>query len=347
MKSREKLVALCKGKNVHIATHWDCDGVTSGALLFHLLKPYAKRLSTVSKGDVFLIYAKDCPNDADIIICSDIQPSQELDPNKVIYIDHHPHEYSDSYLLSLHDDAAQSCSMLIWQELLSDTKDPYYLFLVLLGYFGDSGNKDLIPIELLLRAREHFPHLLESKQSTFNDGTYYPIELFVSLFNTGKRMHWSGRVPLELLKSINNYQDITQNRHPLVDELQRYKIELRQLYNMKIDLQSTEKFDYAIIECDKNIQGVICSRYMKTKPIVVLNKLGDKVIASMRVPEQLDFDAGGFLSQFKAHDANMIGGGHEKAGGITFDAKHLDLFVEHLKHGPTLEKSYGKTKPIH
>lgn len=332
MKSREKLLALCKGKNVHIATHWDCDGVTSGALLFHLIKPYAKRMSTISKGDVFLIHAKDCPADADIIICSDIQPSAELDPNKVIYIDHHPHENSEQFLLAIHDDKVQSCSMLIWQELLSDTHDPYYMFLVLLGYFGDSGNKNLIPPELYLRARQHFPHLLEERQSSFNEGTYLGIELFVSMFNTGKRMHWSGKVPLELLKSISDYQDITLNRHPLVDELQRYKLELRQLYNMKIDLKETEQFDYAIIECDKNIQGVICSRYMKDKPIVVLNKLKDKVIASMRVPELVDFDAGAFLSQFKAHDSSMIGGGHEKAGGITFDAEHLPHFILHLQN---------------
>ena len=68
----QELVDHVKGKHLHIATHWDCDGVTSGAILYHLLKPHAGKITTISKGDVFQIFNKDCPAEADVIICSDI-----------------------------------------------------------------------------------------------------------------------------------------------------------------------------------------------------------------------------------------------------------------------------------
>ncbi|HLP80169.1 MAG TPA: DHH family phosphoesterase [Acidobacteriota bacterium] len=334
MELKERFLSLISGKKVHIATHWDCDGVTSGGLLYHIVKPHAASVTTISKGDVFLILPQDVPADADIIICSDIQPSQELDPNKVIYIDHHPHEFSDNYLLSIHDVKSQSCTMVIWEKLISDTNNPYFIFLTLLGYFGDSGNPNLIPAELQVRAKAHFPHLLEPRMSQFSDKTYVGLELFVSLFNTGKRMHWSGHVPLELLKAVSNYQDITLNRHPLVDELNRYKLELRRLYDQKVEFKETQQFDYAVIQCDKNIQGVLCSRYMQDKPIVVLNQYKGKVIASMRVPEHVEFDAGAFLSSFKKFSPDILGGGHEKAGGITFDGTNLQTFLKFLnEHG--------------
>ncbi|MFT4312194.1 MAG: DHH family phosphoesterase [Candidatus Woesearchaeota archaeon] len=327
---------LVKDKRVVIATHWDCDGVTSGALLYHMIKDVCQSVRTVSKGDVFEIRQQDIDEidpAAQIIICSDIQPSRELDLDTVIYIDHHPCEYADEMLLSLYDPQCQSCSFLIWDKLLKDTTDSYMIFLVLLGYFGDSGKFEQLPVDLQIRAHELLGSLLEKKQSRYSNDAYYKIELFVSLFNTGKRMHWNGEVPLALLKSVQSFEDIIYSRHPLVEELQRYKMHLRQHYNKKYRISQLGDIDYAIIECDCNIQGVICSRYMKEKPIVVLNKYKGNIIASMRVPEELEFDAGGFLSAVKEHIPDVVGGGHEKAGGITFEQKYLDVFLEYLENG--------------
>lgn len=332
----KQLIDLTKGKHVHIATHWDCDGVTSGAILYHLLKPHAGKLTTISKGDVFQVFERDCPSEAEVIICSDIQPSAELDPKKVIYIDHHPLELEADFLMEIHDIEIQSCSLLIWDKLMPETKDPFMLFLTLLGYFGDSGKFKDAPIELQVIAQETFPNMLEERTSSFG-GTYNKIQLYVSMFNTGKRMHWNGDIPLTLLKSINNYHDIIFRRHPLVNELERYKLTLRKYYNEEYEFVDTNHFHYAIIECDKNIQGVICSRYMKDKPIIVLNKLKGNVIASMRVPDDLDFDAGAFLARSKTILPDVVGGGHEKAGGITFEEKHLDSFIEYLKSSTLTE----------
>ena len=51
----------------------------------------------------------------------------------------------------------------------------------------------------------------------------------------------------------------------------------------------------------------------------------------MRVPDDLAFDAGAFLSSFKDTVPEIIGGGHEKAGGITFHLDHLDTFLAFLE----------------
>ncbi len=332
---RERFLKLIQNKHVHIATHWDCDGVSSGAILYHICKQNgAKTITTTSKGEEFLVYERDTHPDADIIICSDIQPSPELDPNKVIYIDHHPIDTSDQYLLSIHNTEIQSCSLLIWEKLIPQTQDPYLLFLSMLGYYGDSGKTDELPIELYVRAKDHFPQLLTEKPS-FGGGTYNAVQSYVSMFNTGKRMHWNGLVPLELLKQISTVEELILKKHPLVDELNRYKLELRSYYNRKVDFTETNHFQYAIIECDKNIQGVICSRYLKEKPTIVINKYKQNGIASMRVPDHIEFDAGSFLSKFKEVDPDIIGGGHEKAGGITFKIEQLDKFIAFLEsHTP-------------
>lgn len=325
-----KLVAHVKDKHVHIATHWDCDGVTSGALLYHLLKPHAKKITTISKGEVFEVLQQDVPSEADIVICSDIQPSMELDPLTTIYIDHHPFDRSDDLLLSIRDDQIQSCSLLIHNKLICDTKNSYYLFLTLLGYFGDSGDFNQLSPDLQIAAKEHFGHLLEKRTSRAGN-SYYPLQLYVSMFNTGKRIHWNGFVPLELLKSVTDYKDILLGKHPLVQELERYKLQLRQYYNMQMEVTAATHVDYALIECDKNVQGVLCSRYLKNKPIVVMNKYKGNIIASMRVPDSLEFDAGAFLSKAKEIVQSPVGGGHEKAGGITFSQDHLNEFIAYLE----------------
>lgn len=336
MEKRDKLISLVTGKNVFLATHWDADGVTSGAMIYHMIKDYAKSISTLSKGDVFTITKEDISDNQDIIICTDIHASPSLDPKKVIYIDHHPCDNHDDFLMVIHDEHIQSCSLLIWQELLHDTDDPYNIFLTLLGYFGDNGDRENIPVELHMKANELLKtktrygihNLMEKKNSYYSEGYYYEIERFVSALNTGKRMNWSGDIPFELLRSIDNFRDFIYNKHPIAKQLQLYRQELKDYYGMKIDVKDLDKIQYSIISCDKNIQGVLCARYMKDKPIIVINKLSDKVIASMRVPDKLFFDAGGFLSKFQDHMETVVGGGHEKAGGVTFELREFDKFIE-------------------
>ena len=85
-----KILELTKGKEVFIATHYDADGITSGAIIYHLIKNNASKINTTSKGLVFRIEPEDISGNPDVIICTDIKPSQNLDPKKVIYIDHHP-----------------------------------------------------------------------------------------------------------------------------------------------------------------------------------------------------------------------------------------------------------------
>ena len=59
MNKKQKLISLVKDKKVMIATHWDADGVTSGALLYHIIKGHAKEIHTISKGEVFRIRKED------------------------------------------------------------------------------------------------------------------------------------------------------------------------------------------------------------------------------------------------------------------------------------------------
>lgn len=336
MSFRDELIGHVTGKNVFLATHWDADGVTSGALIYHMIKKYAKSIQTLSKGDVFTITKEDVALNVDIIICTDIHAGRDLDPKKVIYIDHHPSMDHDNFLMAIHDEHIQSCSLLIWQEFLQDTNDPYNIFLTLLGYFGDNGDRESIPLELHMKANELLKtdtkygvhDLMSKKNSRFSEGYYYEIERFVSALNTGKRMNWSGDIPFQCLCQIDNFRDFIYNRHPFAQQLQLYRQELRDYYSMKIDVKDLNHIQYSMISCDKNIQGVLCARYMKDKPIMVMNKLNDKVIASMRVPDNLDFDAGKYLSEFGNHMTTVVGGGHEKAGGVTFESHELDKFIE-------------------
>ena len=337
----DKLISLVKDKNVFLATHWDCDGVTSGALLYHLIKDHAKSIATLSKGDVFLVTPEDIEqntkeNMPDIIICTDIRPSPDLITMKnepfVISIDHHPNEEEiNLYPFSIYDTDAKSCSLLIWKELIPKTSNPYFIFLTLLGYFGDGGLKEELPESLLKKAKEIIPELIKEKPSRFNNSTYWEIERFVSGMNVGKRVFWSGELPLELLKDISHYDSFIYNKHPIASELMDIKQELRQLYSMNLDFHELDKLKYAIIESDKNIQGVLCAKHMQNKPILVMNKINSKVMGSMRSPSGMDFDAGEFLSQFNSSIETYQGGGHKEAGGFTLDESHFDEFLNMLK----------------
>ena len=343
MNKRDILIRHIRGKKVFLGTHWDADGVCSGALIYHLIKDHAKEVQTASKGELFLIQKEDIKGNPDIIICTDIHPSAELDPKKVIYIDHHPAEGNEEYLMAIHDEKTQSCTLLIWHELLQGIKDPYMIFLTLIGYFGDKGNREEIPLDLqilandLLKVKTAFGehNLMERKQSFYEEGYYYEIERYVSSLNSGKRMDWTGDVPLELLKCIDNFKPFIYNYHPIAQQLKEYRFLLRELYSTKIKIKDAGEIQYALINSDKNIQGVLCAKNMKDKPLMVINRRNGKAIASMRVPDNLDFDAGKFLESFNQQIPSFTGGGHEKAAGLTLDYKDLDLFLSMLEGSQT------------
>ena len=326
----DRLQKLVEGKKVDLVCHWDTDGVTSGAILYHLIKDKASSISTLSKGDVFSVLKEDVNNDAEVIICADIAPSDELEEQKVIYIDHHPIENKENFLMSVHDENIQSCSLIIWQDIIPETNNPYFIFLTLLGYFGDGGSREEIPPELQIKANEVIPEMMNKYNSFFGSGYFYNIERYVSALNTGKRMLWKGDVPLSLLTDIENYEDFTKGRHHTAQLLETFKSELKCLYNMKIDIKKAKNFDYSIIECNANIQGVLCARYIKDKPIIVMNQINGNVIGSMRVPEEMEFDAGEFLNNFNKKFSTYIGGGHEKAGGFTISQNEFSDFLNDL-----------------
>ena len=327
---KEELINLVKGKKVQIVCHWDADGVCSGALIYHIIKDHADEVFATSKGDVFIVTPEDVNEQAELIICADIAPGLELDPQKVIYIDHHPNANKDLFLKTIHNDNEQSCTLLIYNEIIPDTENPYDIFLVLLGYFGDGGNRDEIPLELHMKANKHMPKLMQKRDSMFSNGYYYPIERYVSALNTGKRMLWKGDVPLSLLIDIEHYEPFINGTHHTAQLLETFKRELKELYNMNIELNETDKFHYSIIECKANVQGVLCARHIKDKPIIVMNKVNGNVIGSMRVPDHVDFDAGKFLSQFNGKIDSYVGGGHEKAGGFTLKFEDFEEFSKLL-----------------
>lgn len=329
----KRLLELVKGKDVFLGTHWDADGITSGAMVYHLIKDHAKSIRTISKGHVFRIEKKDVSEDADIVICTDIPPAPDMD-RPVIYIDHHPMDEDDGktdFLLKAHDPEAQSCSLVVWENFIKGTDDPYFVLLTLLGFFGDGGDNNSIPAELELKAAELFPELMVRRDSFYSDKPYLEIERFVSRLNTGKRMHWSGEVPLALFTSIDSIEPFIQGIHPLARELDEYRRKLRNFYSMSVKIESFDHVDVIRIDCDKNIQGVLCARHMKNRPIIAFNRYNGSVMGSMRVPEELDFDAGAYLESFNGKIPGYVGGGHEKAGGLSLPAEHFEAFMELLQ----------------
>ncbi|MFH1972700.1 MAG: DHH family phosphoesterase [archaeon] len=325
----EKLKEIVRNKRVKLCCHWDADGVSSGALIYHIIKDEVESITTISKGKKFIIEKEDI-GDEEVIICVDIQPGDIFD-RQIIYIDHHPSDLTKKYSFLLHDEQSQSCSLLIYQKLITDKTNPYFIFLTLLGYFGDQGKKENIPKELKINANNFIPDLMVKKQSYYDDGNYLEIEKYVSMLNTGKRKNWSGDIPLELLKCIETYEPMIYNLHPIAQQLQDYKKELRDLYSKKHEIKEINGIDIVILSSDKNIQGVIAARNIKNKPILVVNQLNNEMIGSMRVPDNLDFNAGKFLDSFNGKLPSYLGGGHEKAGGFTLDIKEFNDLIELIK----------------
>ncbi|MEM1988920.1 MAG: DHH family phosphoesterase [Candidatus Woesearchaeota archaeon] len=331
----KQFIETVKNKNVFIATHWDADGVSSGAIIYHFIKRYSNITGLLSKGVVFRINDEDLNDNYDLVIVSDIMPG-DLDKNKVIYIDHHPNE--ENYLIKIHDEKEQSTTLVLWKNLIYPAilnneikieEIPYFVFLTLLGYFGDNGDEDNLPIDLYVIAKEALPNLMQWKE--YYGRSILEIEKYISLLNIGKRKHWDGMLPLQMLVTSTRVEDIIFELNPLVKELNNMKSELRESYKLDVELIELKNLSIGIIESDYNIQGVLCARLMKDKPILIINKYMDYAIGSLRVPENVDFDAGEFLRKISKELDILEGGGHEKAAGITFWQKDLDLFLKKVK----------------
>ncbi len=346
----KELLNLVRGKRVFIATHWDADGISTGAMLYHTLKNHAANIRTLSKGKIFRIEGSDIPHDVDYVICTDVQPAATI-RQPVIYIDHHPYEtdgqkgLKETFALKIYDTSYQSSSYLCWDRVMQQTEEPYLLFLCLLGFFGDAGKANQLPAELERKALRAFPELMAP--TVWPDGRMcLEIEKYVSSINVGKRMHWNGTVPFELLKSIERYEDFINEVHPLARDIASYKRELRHLYSMDVVVEDLGPLHLINIECPRNIQGVLCARHMDGKPILVLNKYDEQnVMGSMRVPEENQFDAGSFLQGLMGSVAGLLGGGHEKAGGVSFPAIALPQFYDAVNRAISEQYAAPKLSP--
>lgn len=327
------LINLVRDKKVDLISHWDCDGVTSGSIIYKIIKPYAKSINKKTKGEIFIVEKKDTNEESDVIICVDIPASKELLEKKdVILIDHHPNEFIDLAKYSVYDKDKQSCSLLIFEKLLNNKLkvDNNIVFLSLLGYFGDGGSNKDIPVELQIIANELIPDMMKKNQSYYSNDYYIEIEKFVSLMNIGKRVSWSGDLPLELLCDMNDYHDLTNYKHPISRELLNEKKELNKLYNTEHKITDLGHLHLIEIECEKNIQGVICARHMKDKPIIVINSNSRNVMASIRAPNDSKHDVGKYLNRISNKIPGIIAGGHEKAGGASINRNNYDIFKKAL-----------------
>ena len=136
---------------------------------------------------------------------------------------------------------------------------------------------------------------------------------------------------LAALASPEDHDLFVKRIHPIAEELEHYRKELGRLYRMDIERVELKDIDYAVIKSNRNVQGVLCARHMQGRPILILNRFNGNVIGSMRVPDDREFDAGRFLNQFNGMIPTFLGGGHEKAGGFTFEQKHFKTFIDRLE----------------
>lgn len=348
MSVKDEFLDLVRGKKVILATHWDADGVSSGALVNHLIKDEVAQIKTISKGEVFLITPDDIADlgEYDYVICTDIKPSLRLPHEKVIYFDHHPNENHDMFKLTIFDDTYQSCSLLIYDKLMEFEQSPIAVFCAMLGFFGDGGKIENLPTEVLVIANDLIPEYLEERQSYYNKSTYMVIQSMVSSLNVGKRKDWSGKVCLDFLMNVEHPKMFSVI--PEYDKIKKYKEELRVLYNQPVDIKKYNNVDLVMLESPYNIQGVICARHMTHDPIMSINKRGDWHVGSMRVPDAHDLDAGVFLEHISDNIKTFEGGGHEKAGGFRFKPEELDEVLDfisgidhrEMKSNPNRKSSY-------
>jgi len=327
----ENLKKFVKNKVVTIAGHYDCDGLTSAALIYHTIKTWARKVNFVSKGLPYSVMTEDLPKGTEKIICTDIKPNKELPPSKTFYIDHHLNPDYWQVKHAIYDENAQSCADLIFQELLSNTKDPYLVFLSLLGYFGDCGKKENIPQALLGKAKELIPEMLKENVNQSDNSKYLEIQKYVSGINIGKRMLWNADLILTMLCETNNLNDFLNQKHPYHERINQLKKELKRFKKHKLTPKRGSQIDFSVIKSEHNLQGLLASSNLDNNPLLVLNNKDGTMIGSLRVPDQLDFDANKYIQELKKNMKDITGGGHEKAAGISFPTEKLEEFIKLLR----------------
>lgn len=308
-----------KGKKVLIIAHWDCDGVCSGAMLYHIVKEHANHVSYKTLGEQFYIPKEEFRDEYDYIICVDMQPQPSIVDERILYIDHHPTTHLSNYRHYIHDENAQSCTELLWNtfhtsQIIPANKRAYFALLTLLGFISDGGVID----DVVQSLKEYIPKTVS-------------LFTYISLLNTPKRIHWNGDMALEVLCELDSPVDIFNYNHPNLQKFQSYKNILQEYYKKEYICQSKGKFDVLIIREPYNIQGVLCAKHKSQRPIIVINTYRKRCIGSLRISADENIDAGAFLEQFSTTISEWIGGGHEKAGGFSFASDQLDIFLETLK----------------
>ena len=245
-----------------------------------------------------------------------MQPDPSIQDNRIIYVDHHFTDKAQEYAYTLYDDSAQSCSLILWDYVCQQniSFSSIIPFCAVLGFISDGGSVQTLP-----RTLRPFTEHIDS---------FFP---YISLLNTPKRMHWNGDESVRLLCEIDSKEDFLQGSHTLIQKLESYKDILQAYYAKSFEVKSYSQIDFVQIEEPYNIQGVLCAKYMKKHPIIVMNKHMNRCIGSLRVPQNSTFDAGEFLRNMQEYIPEFIGGGHEKAAGFSFPEIYLDQFVQYIK----------------
>lgn len=322
MKDRETLLSLIKGKKVHISMDWDADGVAAGALICHLLSAYSTITYSASR------YATAFPK-SDYYIFIDRKPRENIPPKKVILIDHHFYKLEKKPIFILQE-KAQSSTIIVYNKLVKDTKDPFVIFLILLGYFGDYGKREKIPNSLLTHAKKLLPELMILEKEKY--GTRYKIEKYVSTLNIGKRTRWSGQLPFELLRAITEYKELTQKKHPIAKELDALRNTLKEIPNIKVHLEDKKNVLFGEIKHEANIQGWLCRKYLKTKPVLIINTHKKLIHGSLRVPDNIEFNAEEYIKKIAQKIPSTESGGHKKAAGFRTSYKNIDKLKEIISY---------------
>lgn len=334
-KNFDELKDLCKNKIIAIGCHYDADGVSSGALLFNLLKKFeTKEILTVSSDEKFIISKNQFEKEADIYIITDINPAEDIPSKKLIYLDHHPlqTQMDGEIMWNLSDESQTSASILIFKSFLLWTLEDLYdyemeTFFMLTGFTGDMGDPiNNLDTNLYDSIENYFPYLL--KFSEFNGKINLFIEKFRSYFNLGKRFGWDGNLILEDLKNFDNYKGI--ERFFLYDD--KYvviKEELKNLYSKDYNLVETENIIFTKIDVNEhyNIVGVIASRINSDtkKTAIAIQKKNGVYKGSMR-STKID------CNEFVNNCPIIEGAGHQDAAGFEIEEDKIKDFIDYIKN---------------
>ena len=198
------------------------------------------------------------------------------------------------------------------------------VFLALLGYYGDSGKTENITPHLLSKAQKLIPEMLEK-----GNRTYCEIQKYVSYANVGMRMQWNANFILEMLCETNSLKDFLAKKHSAHKKIEALKKELRELKNFPVNIMHGRLVDYAVINCQVNIQGMLAAQNTKDRPLLVLNRHNGMAVGSLRVPQNINFDAGKYLQNLTPKIDGITAGGHKKAAGITMpEIRMKELIIE-------------------